>query len=646
MRIKHLLFTLFLSVSTISLWAQESPVMVLDSIEVATSRIGQTAIESGKHLSIIDAEEIAKLPVRSLDELFRYLPGVEVQSRGGFGVQSDLSIRGSTFSQVLVLIDGVRLNDPLTGHMNSNIPISPAEIERIEVLKGPGSSLFGSDAVGGIIHIITKTFSKQPSGKTYTVQGSGLYGEENLFSADLGGYWSNGKIKVGAGAMLNTSNGQSLPEGDSRNFDVKTVSGSIGWTLSDHWDLMFRTAYDRRNFNAKYFYTRSTFDEAQEETTAWWNHLKLRHQNKTHSTDIDFTYKSNTDWYLFNPDFPPANEHTTRYLTYQVHHIRKLGANIKLATGVQADFRNIESNDRGDHHDWHGGVYSILLFQPVQNLHVNTSLRADHDQNYGWELSPQLNLSYQLNKQWQFRGGAGKSLRAADYTERYISTNLPGPLPAGRNIGNPNLHAERAWSTEAGVDFFPASGISLKMTGFWRFGKNLIDYQLTPGKEIPMHDHLQEEAEYLFANNLEEVQTKGLEWELGVYKRLSNQWNVQLNAGFILMSTQGDLDKVSKYVSNHARHLANWQLMLYHPKFEWGLNGMYKLRDKENAQALNSQLNPDYMVWNSQMSYFILQNISLTFQVVNLFDEEYSDILGATMPGRWWMGGVKIRLRD
>lgn len=99
------------------------------------------------------------LAVHSLDELLRYLPGVEVQQRGPQGAQSNIILRRGTFQQVLVIIDGIRLNDPLTGHFNSYIPLNPAEIERIEILKGSAAAIYGSEAVGGVINIISRSFS-------------------------------------------------------------------------------------------------------------------------------------------------------------------------------------------------------------------------------------------------------------------------------------------------------------------------------------------------------------------------------------------------------------------------------------------------------------------------------------------------------
>ena len=94
-------------------------------------------------------------------------PGVEVQSRGGFGVQGDIVMRGSTFTQVLILVNGMRLNDPLTGHFNSYIPVSMADIERIEILRGAASAMYGPDAVGGVINIISKTFSRKTTDQNF-----------------------------------------------------------------------------------------------------------------------------------------------------------------------------------------------------------------------------------------------------------------------------------------------------------------------------------------------------------------------------------------------------------------------------------------------------------------------------------------------
>ncbi len=131
----------------------------LDPVTVTASLSSQKISRTGRNVVVIKGEEFNKLPVHSIDELLRYLPGIEIQQRGPMGSQSDIVLRGGTFQQVLVILDGVRLNDPNTGHFNSYIPIAPAEIDRIEILKGASSAIYGSEAVGGVIQIITKSFA-------------------------------------------------------------------------------------------------------------------------------------------------------------------------------------------------------------------------------------------------------------------------------------------------------------------------------------------------------------------------------------------------------------------------------------------------------------------------------------------------------
>ena len=132
----------------------------LDPLTLTTSRAPQKASETGRSITVVDGSLFKQLPVFSIDELLKYVPGVEVQSRGPMGAQSDIVMRGGTFQQVLVLVDGIKLNDPITGHFSSYIPIAPSEIDRIEVLRGPAAAIYGAEAVGGVINVITKTFNQ------------------------------------------------------------------------------------------------------------------------------------------------------------------------------------------------------------------------------------------------------------------------------------------------------------------------------------------------------------------------------------------------------------------------------------------------------------------------------------------------------
>src|SRR5262245_36532127 len=123
--------------------AQETTAPDLDPVTVTASVAPEKASRTGRNVFVINGDRFANLPVHSVDELLRYLPGIEVQMRGPAGSQSDIVLRGGTFQQVLVIIDGVRVNDANTGHFTSYIPIAPIEIDRIEILKGASSAIYG-----------------------------------------------------------------------------------------------------------------------------------------------------------------------------------------------------------------------------------------------------------------------------------------------------------------------------------------------------------------------------------------------------------------------------------------------------------------------------------------------------------------------
>src|SRR5437763_10816945 len=191
------------------------------------------------------------------------MPGVEVQSRGPMGAQSDIVLRGGTFQQVLVILDGVRLNDPNTGHFTAYIPIAPTEIERIEILKGASSAVYGSEAVGGVIQIITKSFASKNMKIPSTALAEITRGQYGLFNANAGGFYSNGKTSVGGGLLTNNADGQQQ-RGTKGYVHAQTGSLSLSQKLGQGWDLSVRSSYDSRRFAAQNFYTNFISDTASE----------------------------------------------------------------------------------------------------------------------------------------------------------------------------------------------------------------------------------------------------------------------------------------------------------------------------------------------------------------------------------------------
>lgn len=225
--------SLFLMISLPSILSAQS-LEEIDTIYVQTTRIPLKATETGRNISVIEGQDIQKMAFTSLDDLFRYIPGLEVQSRNAFGAQGDITMRGATFSQVLVLVDGMKLNDPLTAHFNSNIPVTPAEIERIEVLRGAASALYGADAVGGVINIITKGYNNKQEAET-RAEGQVNYGQHRLVNAQQGFSIRKDKLYVGGGFSMNQSDGEFISE---KILEDATLEGYNNFFDEDYQDIL------------------------------------------------------------------------------------------------------------------------------------------------------------------------------------------------------------------------------------------------------------------------------------------------------------------------------------------------------------------------------------------------------------------------
>jgi iron complex outermembrane receptor protein len=309
----------------------------LDTLVVQTTRIPLKVNESGRSINILTKEQIQDLPATTFYELLQTVSGVEIQSRGGFGVQGDIVMRGSTFSQVLVLIDGMKVNDPLTGHFNCYVPVSNMEIERIEILKGAGASMYGPDAVGGVINIITKGFNSLENGTSST--GTVNYGANNLISSTGSLFHKSNKFFLGLGVSMNKSIGDSiLPvvldsdtlDGYRNFFDIKNISFSGGFKINNLWELKVRSSILSSDFNARYFYTSYRSDKSTEITSNWFNRVQIQRKTSTGSLlDINASYKRSTDDFLYSPT-SDTNVHKMDYLNFTVNNSNEINKKLNV----------------------------------------------------------------------------------------------------------------------------------------------------------------------------------------------------------------------------------------------------------------------------------------------------------------------------
>ncbi len=620
----------------------------IDTIQVSSTRIPLKLNETGRSIEVLSAADIAKTNAQSLDEVLQTVPGIEIQSRGGFGTQGDILMRGSTFTQVLVLIDGMRINDPLTGHFNSYIPVTLAQIHSIEILRGAASAAFGADAVGGVINIRTHTFVNQS--KANHSKGDLAYGEHNLVVANQGFAWYKGDLKLGIGLSGRQSSGEEVAakmidttttlEAYNTYFDIQTISASSAYRINERSRIKAFASFDHRDFDARYFYTTSSFDKSTEIVDNSFYRLQFENIGDKSISDINVSFKQSEDEFIFSPDFPSTNTHTARLLNMTANHLYYLNQAWTIKGGLQADKRSIQSNDRGDHEDWHFGGYGMGVFKK-RALAATLSLRGDYDQNYGFQLSPGLNVAYTFNK-LVLRGSTGKSIRAADYTERYVSNNLMNLTP-GRSLGNPELLAESSWSTEVGADLNLNQHWTIHTSLFNRLSSQLIDFVSTNESEIGSVSEtgsLQDGADYFFAKNVSSVQTNGLELSINYKQSIGDNASVQCRAGYTYLDTSNEDDVISVYISSHAKHLLTGQLNIQWQRLSLGLNSLYKERNPAIVVGIDEHLNASYWLFNTRLGFDVTERTGVHFELRNLADVEYQNILGAKMPGRWFLGGL------
>ncbi len=611
----------------------------LKEVEVSADRFKSPNYELGKDIIIIKASQLQNFPVLSLEQVLRFVPGVDIQSRNSFGVQSDISLRGGTFSEVLMLIDGVRVNDPLTGHFNCNIPIPVSQIERIEIVKGAASAEFGADAVTGVINIVTKT--RASSDSSLKVNGNAGFGDFNLFYGGINLYVKKKNITFEIGTEGRYSKGQKLPTDINNRFAISTTSLAVKAKIGKKSALYYRSSFDYRNFNAQYFYTRSIADKATEVTQLAWNSLGFNHKSNKSNIDVDFSWRYNHDEYKFNPKSKPS-VHFTNTFNIQFFHQLNLQKWLKLNYGIQGEAKTIRSNDRGNHKNYRAGLFLGMKFIPVKSLTFQANIREDFDQNFGFEFCPQFSAAWNY-KFITIRANGGRTIRAADFTERFISNFLPGPLSAGRNIGNPDLEAERSWSVEGGIDISPIKDFTFSITGFSRWSKNLIDYTTTSYDLIPNNQNLTPGATYFYALNISQVHSKGFEANASLTQSLADVAEAHLQVGYLYAISDLNANLVTKYVSNQTRHLVNGNLVIRILNFQTELAVLYKWRpiDKSDSPTVASK---EVILINGAISASLFkQRLALRLQCENLANRIYRDVLGAQLPGRWYSAGLQFK---
>lgn len=580
----------------------------LDPIVVTGSHMPRRLSETASSVTVLTGEEIADLPVDNIAGALEYGNGVDVRQRGARGVQADVGIRGGAYEQTLILVDGIAMNDPQTGHHNMDLPVSLDDIERIEVVKGPAARIYGPNAMAGVINIISRDAEENSAGGRAE---AGEYGYFNL-SAHTGLRKEDTSARFSAGRRYSSG----YLSGKDTDFDIKTATFKGSYKNNAN-AFRLGMGFTEKEFGAYKFYS-DAYPEQREKTQALLIHGNAELQMADMIILPRIHWRRHEDDYKINiSDSWSRNDHQTDSFGAQVKALISSGWG-RTTLGAEAEGNAMESTSLGDHDRSRQSLFLEHRIYPTERLAIGIGASVLHYSQWGWEYWPGADLSLDLTERLTWFATFEKSFRVPTYTELYYST------PA--NQGNPELDPEKAWTGETGWRW-RGEGVTAQFSLFYRDLENAIDWFRDPGESAWQ------------ATNLATVETKGAEAGITLYP--SSFLDTCLFSSAELTYTYLDSDrsapdaKESKYALDHLEHQLTGSLVM---KWSTRVKQVIKVRYGRRLAGDSYTVTDTRLTWSiSDYRFFV--------EAANLFDARYVESGFAPMPGRWITAGVSFDWR-
>ncbi|MBO4570439.1 MAG: TonB-dependent receptor [Bacteroidales bacterium] len=457
--------------------ADEDTVKVynLEEVSVTGSRTQMTLGTSARIVTVLDSLSIANLPAQTVNDLLKYAVGVDVRQRGVMGMQTDISVRGGTFDQIAILLNGINISDPQTGHNAADFPVGTDEIDHIEILEGPAARVYGTSSLVGAINIITR----RPESDGMKVH----FGGGSYMSMDAGASIS---FRRGAFSSLLTldglrTDGYTRNSKDGLNGDANALKAF--W--NGRWegrvaDLSLQAGFSNKNFGSNTFYS-AKFDDQFEHTAKSFVALSAE-------TRGAFRFKPSLYWnYAFDRfELFRGNEAAC---PFNYHKTNVLGANLGAALtsrfgessfGVELRSEGIVSTNLGEPLEKPSGHYVRGRSRTSYNIYLEHSLILQRFTVSGglsaigntlskspFGLYPGLDASFRISDSWKLYTSVNTSLRNPTFTDLYYS--------AGGHSADKNLNPERMTSLEGGLKYMK-SGFRAVASLYYHHGTDMIDW--------------------------------------------------------------------------------------------------------------------------------------------------------------------------
>ncbi|MBP5983811.1 MAG: TonB-dependent receptor [Fluviicola sp.] len=615
MKKQVVLITSLFSIVCTTIYSQtDTTFRTIPAVEIHSNRIQSEKGKTTQNIIIITKEEIQKMPARSIQEVLSFAAGVDVRQRGTTGIQADISIRGGSFEQTLFLINGIKLTDPQTGHHAMNIPVALEAIERIEIIKGPATRMFGQNAFAGAVNIITKTGTiKEVSVGQYAAD-FGAFGG-HLFLAM--------PIKKNVSQTLSGSFDNS--RGHWHNSDYKTITFNHESTirLKKFHELKTLLAYTSRDFGANGYYSAS-FPDQWEATKTGVAALAHTYKRNAFSIQTRAYYRINQDEFRLKRYVPSfyTNTHESQVVGLESNATLKTRFG---TTGFGLEARNeaLNSSNLGVRSRSFYGMYLEQALVLFKLLDTRIGLHASKYNQYDWKFFPGIEMAYQLNSKNRIYSTAGLSYRIPTYTELFYVD----PSTAS----NANLVPEIAKTVDIGW-IYTTNKFRIEVNYFNRSTTNLIDYTRDTSSIVPNPNKWT-------PKNIGHVTFNGAEftalWKIGAKLGFVRLDNVSLSYNYIDATVYSRNAEESKYALSALKQqlIGGLQLTIADKLV---VNSKIRFIERMNLNA--------YTLLDLKLIYQRDNVLQLFTELSNATNTSYVEAGYAQMPGRWLKVGCTVRL--
>jgi iron complex outermembrane receptor protein len=545
-------------------------------------------------------DDLKDLFPHSVLEAFSLLP-LDLQSRSlNSGIQSDFSLRGSNFQGVLVLMDGQRINDPQTAHHNCDIPLTALDIERIEVMPGAGSSLFGPDAIGGALNLLIR---KPEARKRILEVGFGQYNTKSIL-------FSISEKKENDGVRFSLEREES--DGFSNDTDFKKFTTSLSSFIEvPDGELNLNLGYQEKEFGAYDFYTPNSGYPSKEWTKTALVNTGLRLNKDGFIIKPNFLWRRHYDKFVLDKTRQRTeylNHHRSDIFTPNIY-FQKESDFGNLGLGLEYGQEHISSTSLGKHIRDHKSIFMDVAKELSSSLSFGISFRRDDFDGFNPVYTGSANLKFLYSLTHSFSLELARSVRVPSFTELYYDD------PTTK--GDPSLSAEKSLNYQIGYDY-KQEFFSAGLVYFFRQEKDMIDWI----KRTPYQVKWQ-------AENITEDEILG--WE--------SHFKVKINPNIHFDTTYTYINKsidskgcLYKYGPNYSTHLMNNMLKFNLPFGVQAISAIYKKRPGRRG----------WFLLDAYFSYNLNKNFHLFSRATNVLNVEYQEIEGIPQPGRWMEAGLRI----